>query len=90
MRFEERQFCSTKEGFEWLGVGSTKGWDLVGRGVIKAVRIDGATKLSIPSLLEAAQKFPTINCDDSLSEKVQRAVEAHQAARDRAKSTAAA
>jgi hypothetical protein len=38
------------DGFAALGVGKTKGWELVGRGELEAIKIDGATRITTASI----------------------------------------
>lgn len=39
-----------KQAFQALGIGKTKGWELVARGDLKAFKIDGATRITTASI----------------------------------------
>jgi hypothetical protein len=45
-----KRYVSRKQGFKQLNVGTTKGHDLINRGLIKAVKLDGKTLIDMDSV----------------------------------------
>ena len=45
-----------KEGFDLIGVGNTKGHELINRGVLEVKKIDGKTLITMRSLKRVAEE----------------------------------
>jgi hypothetical protein len=53
-----RRFAPRKVAFEEIGVGNTKGHDLINRGLIKAVKLDGKTLVDMNSVDQFLASLP--------------------------------
>lgn len=56
----QRIFDSVAESCELLGCGKTKIYDLIGRGEIRAVKLDRSTKIFHADLLALADRLPNL------------------------------
>jgi hypothetical protein len=53
-----KRYVSRKQGFKELNVGNTKGHDLINRGLIKAVKLDGKTLIDMDSVHALLASLP--------------------------------
>jgi hypothetical protein len=54
-----RRYASRKEAFREIAVGNTKGHDLINRGLIKAVKLDGKTLVCMDSVDNFLDSLPS-------------------------------
>lgn len=45
-----------KAAWAALGIGKTKGWELVQRGELKTFKVDGATRVTVASIREFVER----------------------------------
>lgn len=57
---EERIAVSPKEAFAAIGVGTTKGYELIGSGELEAIKIGRATRITVASIKRLVQNAPRI------------------------------
>jgi hypothetical protein len=53
-----KRYVPRKMGFKALNVGNTKGHDLINRGLIKAVKLDGKTLIDMDSVEQFLASLP--------------------------------